>query len=72
MKTNEKIFLKRLGSAIRMEREKLNISQEALGLEIGISKNQVGRIERAEHATSITILYKLAIFFQIEIKSFFD
>ena len=73
MKTDrENKFLIALGIKIRTERERLDFSQEALGLEIGLSKNQVGRIERAEHATSILILYKLAQFFEIDIKTFFE
>ncbi|RRJ90756.1 helix-turn-helix domain-containing protein [Flavobacterium macacae] len=72
MKTDEENkFLRSVGVRIRSEREKLGISQEALGLEVGLSKNQVGRIERAQHATSVLILHRMAIFFEIDIKTFF-
>ena len=48
-------MLKTIGQAIRTIRESRNISQEKLALDVELSKNQIGRIERGANTTVLTL-----------------
>lgn len=65
-------LLKKIGTTVKEYRDQKNLSQFDLGLEIGLSANQIGRIERSESNPTIKTLYNLAIFFEIDIQEFFD
>lgn len=64
-------ILVNIGVVVKEHRLRVNLSQFNLGLEIGKSANQIGRIERAESNPTIETLYALAQFFNIDIKDFF-
>ncbi|EJQ42373.1 hypothetical protein IEE_03938 [Bacillus cereus BAG5X1-1] len=51
---------KKLGSRIREERLKLNLTQEILAEDIDISVSYMGQIERGERNLSLDTLVKLA------------
>ncbi|MGE6895630.1 helix-turn-helix domain-containing protein [Priestia flexa] len=51
---------KKLGSRIREERLKLNLTQEILAEDINISVSYIGQIERGERSLSLDTLFKLA------------
>lgn len=51
---------KKLGSRIREERLKLNLTQEILAEDINISVSYMGQIERGERSLSLDTLVKLA------------
>ncbi|MFV0200909.1 helix-turn-helix transcriptional regulator [Empedobacter falsenii] len=57
--TDEK-YLQLIGTKIRVLREKRGFSQFQLATECELSKNQIGRIERAEISTSILTLKRVA------------
>ena len=64
-------LLKKIGATVKKYRKKRNLSQFELGLEVGKSANQIGRIERGESNPTIVTLFSLANFFHIELKDFF-
>jgi len=49
-----------LGSAIRAERIKQGMAQEALAFEAGLDRSYLGGIERGEHNVAIINLVKIA------------
>lgn len=61
-----------IGLVVKENRQKHQLSQFRLGLEIGKSANQIGRIERAESNPTVETLYKLSTFFKIDLQEFFD
>lgn len=70
---DENKALKKLGIAIRKIRERdSNLSQFKLAVEIGISDNQMGRIERGETNPTFRTLFKIAKALQTDIKDFLD
>ena len=56
---NDRIILL-LGKRIRATRVKQGISQNQLAFESGIRINQIGRIERGEINTSISVIFAIA------------
>lgn len=62
--------LLQIGAIVKKHRKECNLSQFKLGLEIGKSANQIGRIERGESNPTISTLFDLANFFKIEINDF--
>ena len=56
----DKKYLQLIGNNIRRTRESRALSQFQLATECELSKNQIGRIERAEIATTITTLKRIA------------
>jgi transcriptional regulator with XRE-family HTH domain len=54
------LFMKAFGEKVRKIRMERGMSQEYLADEIGIPTNQIGRIERGEVNTSISIVSALA------------
>jgi len=70
---DENKALKKLGIAIRKIRERDgNLSQFKLAVEIGISDNQMGRIERGETNPTFRTLFKIAKALNTDIKNFLD
>lgn len=65
-------LLKKIGDTTREHRKKRKLSQFKLGVEVGKSANQIGRIERGESNPTINTLHSLANFFEIDIKDFFE
>ena len=51
-----KLFLAQIGENIRRKRKKKDLSLEELGLEIGLTRMQVHRIEKGYNITATTIL----------------
>lgn len=64
-------LLENIGAVVKKYRKQNKISQFDLGLEIGKSANQIGRIERAESNPTVETLYDLAFYFEVDIKDFF-
>lgn len=60
MNSSDKKYLQLIGNNIRRIRENRELSQFQLATECELSKNQIGRIERAEISTTITTLKKIA------------
>jgi len=58
--------LKRLGIRVRVEREKLGISQEELADRAGLHRTYVGGIERGERNLGLLNLLKLARALQVD------
>lgn len=48
-----------LGSAIRAERSRIGLSQEALAHDIGLDRSYMGGIERGEHNIAVINLLKI-------------
>ncbi|WP_339702658.1 helix-turn-helix transcriptional regulator [uncultured Marixanthomonas sp.] len=65
-------LLIKIGAKVKLERSKKNLSQFELGLEIGKSANQIGRIERAETNPTVETLLDLANFFRIDLKDLIE
>lgn len=62
-----------LGATIRRIREETtDFSQSKLAIEIGISENQVGRIERGESNPTVKTLLKIASALKVDIKILFE
>ncbi|WP_334126695.1 helix-turn-helix transcriptional regulator [Empedobacter brevis] len=60
MDSADKKYLQLIGNNIRVIRESRGFSQFQLATECELSKNQIGRIERAEISTTILTLKKIA------------
>jgi len=63
---DEEKFRIAIGKKIREYRNARGISQETLGLEVDLSKNQIGRIERGGNST-ISSLYRIAKQLEVDI-----
>ena len=57
---SEKTFLKQIGSNIKQQRKKADISQEGLALKCELDRAYVGRVERGENNISILNLKKIS------------
>lgn len=69
--SNCKELLQHIGNFVKEKRQEKGISQFKLGLEVGKSANQIGRIERGESNPTVGTLYSLAKFFRVDLKEFF-
>lgn len=49
-----------LGATIRAARKALGLSQEGLALEIGVSRNHIGKVERAQQSPTFDRLVLIA------------
>ncbi|GHA38294.1 hypothetical protein GCM10007103_19580 [Salinimicrobium marinum] len=65
-------LLIQIGDRIKSLRKKEKISQLDLGNIVGISANQIGRIERAEGNPTIKTLHQIATHYKVEISYFID
>ena len=62
-----------LGATIRRIREETtDFSQSKLAIEIGLSENQVGRIERGESNPTVKTLMKISTALKVDIKILFE
>ncbi|VDH15615.1 anaerobic benzoate catabolism transcriptional regulator [Algoriella xinjiangensis] len=68
MELSDKKYLLLIGNNIRKLREIRGISQFELATESDLSKNQIGRIERAEISTSILTLKKIADVLSVKVE----
>ncbi len=66
-----KVFLKKLGKNIKSLRLSKKISQEKLAEMLGVSRNFIGMIERAEVNTPVATLYKIAKILGVKTSDFF-
>ena len=66
------LFLKELGERVRILRKQANISQHNLATDTNMSKNQIGRIERAEISVAISDLNNIAKALGYDICGFFE
>lgn len=53
---------------LRLEKE---LSQETVAFEVEISRDHLSNIENGKHSINIKTLYKLAEFFEVDMKYFF-
>ncbi|MFT4020000.1 MAG: helix-turn-helix transcriptional regulator [Acinetobacter sp.] len=60
---------KSIGQSIRNFRDDKKISQESLALMCGIDRSYLGRIERGEVNITVSKLYLIASFLEIDAKS---
>jgi len=65
-------FLVAIGKRLVQIRESKNITQEKLQAISGVDIRQIGRIERAESNTSISILKQLADILEIKLSELVD
>lgn len=65
-------YLKEFGKNLRRLRTKNGISQEALAIDAGIGKNQVGLIERGEVNVTLNTIKKLAKHINVHPKDLLD
>ncbi|WP_426092877.1 helix-turn-helix domain-containing protein [Flavobacterium sp. DSR3-2] len=62
-----------LGATIRRIREETtDFSQSKLAIEIGLSENQVGRIERGESNPTVKTLLKISKALKVDLRSLFE
>ncbi len=59
-----------IGRRLKTLRLEKALSQEALSLEIKISRDHLSNIENGKHPINIKNLYKLAQYFEVDIKYF--
>ena len=64
-------IIKQVGIMILLYRLRNGFSQFSLGVEVQLSTNQVGRIERGETNPTVLTLTKLASTLNVEISEFF-
>jgi len=60
-----------LGRRLRKLRTTRGLSQEELAFEVEISRDHLSNIERGKYPINIKTLYKLAVFFEVDMKYFF-
>ena len=61
-----------IGSRIKSQRKKNNLSQEKLALLSGLNTSYIGQIERGDKNPSFEIVYKIAKALNINISSLFE
>lgn len=62
----------RFGKKAKFFRKERGWTQEYLALEAGIDRTYLPGIEKGERNVSITVVEKLAVALEVEIKDFFD
>lgn len=63
--------MKAVGKKIRQLRKESGMSQFQLSIDADLTKNQIGRIERAERNTSLVALNRIAKAFKIPLHELF-
>ena len=63
---------KKIGLKIKLLRNKISISQEELGFRAGVSKQQIGLIERGESSPTIDTLDQIAHALEITLVDLVD
>ena len=72
MENEEKLFLEMFGSNFKKNRLAKKLSQEMLANDANIPINQIGRIERAEIATSLSTIFKISKALDISVNELFE
>jgi transcriptional regulator with XRE-family HTH domain len=70
-KIRDEAYLKAFGVNVRRLRESKNLSQEELCDKAGLSKNQIGNIERGEVNTTISSAFALSKALEIPVSELF-
>ena len=65
-------YLEKVGKRIVTLREGLGISQEKLSEVSGLDTRQIGRIERAENNSSISLVKKIADALKVKVSELLD
>ena len=65
-------ILDNFGQKVRLERNKLGISQEKLASLAGVHRTYVGMIERGEKNLTITNIYKIAKALKVRARDLLD
>lgn len=68
MDISKELFISDFGVHVRQLREKKNMSQQDLANDCGMSKRQIGRIERGEINTSLGTIINIANALEVEPK----
>nr|WP_299067270.1 helix-turn-helix transcriptional regulator [uncultured Allomuricauda sp.] len=63
--------MKKVGLRIRQLRKDKQLSQFQLSIEADLTKNQIGRIERAERNTSLVTLNRIADALEVPLHTLF-
>ena len=66
-----KKLLIKIGALIKKYRKEKGVSQFEMGLDIEMSANQIGRIERAESNPTIETLHTISTYLGFDIEEFF-
>lgn len=61
----------KIGKIIKTLRQEKNLTQEDVAFSVNISRDHLSNIENGKHPINIKTLYKLACFFNVEMKDFF-
>jgi transcriptional regulator with XRE-family HTH domain len=72
MTNKQEKISKRVGLKIKLLRNKIGISQEELGFRAGVSKQQIGLIERGESSPTIDTLDQIAKALEISLVDLVD
>ncbi len=64
-------IMKMVGNKIRLLRNSKGLSQFQLSVEADLTKNQIGRIERAERNTSLVTLNRIANALEVPLHTLF-
>ncbi len=67
----DKVVLKKFGEHLRRIRIGQGLSQQELALKAGISKNQIGNIERGEVNITLSTAYLIAITLKVDLDELF-
>jgi putative transcriptional regulator len=59
-------------NTIKVERAKLEITQEELAKKIGVSRQTINSIEKNKYVPSTVLALKMSQLFEIPVNSFFD
>ncbi len=70
--TNKTTKLEKLGKNIKKFRKIKGLSQNNLAEFVDISREHLAKIETAKRCISLTLLFKIADYLEIEAKEFFD
>jgi transcriptional regulator with XRE-family HTH domain len=68
---NRAQILSYIGEQIRMKREEASMTQEEVAKELGLSQEQISRIERGRRAIDANHLYEFAVLVQQPVEVFF-
>ena len=75
MNTNKVIkkqLAKKIGSAVKFYRGKLNLSQEELANKVGVDRTYIGALEQGAKCGSVYCLYMISKELNIPFKELFD
>lgn len=60
-----------IGKKLKLLRIQKDLTQEELAFEVNISRDHLSNIENGKYPINIKTLYKLAKFYDVEMKDFF-